>query len=478
MKLLVNGVNVTSLLVADDPSAVNFSDDINAHGVLVLRLEDFAGTFAPAFGQSIQMYSPDDATLAFAGSIDSVVMDVEPVYCGKRTFALTSIDFNKVPSRFTAAELYTNVTCGAIIRDLITKYLSADGISDAGVEDGPTLASYVVPYIPVLEAFVDLCKLSGYGLTIDPSGGAYFTDRTSIVAPFVLDDTTVKCIKLRVIQSRDQYRNRQYVGGGTDVTDARTESFVGDGTRRTFTTQFPVSAVPTVTVNGVPKTVGIGSIDTGKDFYWNESSSQISQDAGGTPLTDLETLAVTYRGLYPPLALVQDDAAIAARVAIEGGSGFYDNRTDQPALNTAVMATTMASALIARFNASAQLVLTFTQLNGLRAGQLLTVNRTDIGIAGEYLITSIVGQCEYLDNADAWTYQVTATEGTAVGGWTEYFTKLAASTRSNLQSANQVLQLLRTQTEAVTLGDSLVASTSAPESRIGTMRIGFGEIAA
>ena len=478
MKLLINGVDVTSLMVSDDPSAAQSTDDLNAHGTMGLRLEDYAGTFAPVDGQTVQLYTPDDATLYFGGTIDTVDKDIDLLFSGKTTFAIQCVDKSQIPSRFIAFEIYTTVTAGAIIRDLISKYLATDGITNTGVIDGPTISSFVVNRITVKDAFDQLSALTGYGWTIDGAGVCYFNARETIIAPFVVDSTTVKCTKLTVRYSRDQYRNRQYVAGGTDLTTSRTDSFVGDSTRKTFTTQFPVAKAPTVTVNGVSKTIGIGGLDTGKDWYWNESANQISQDSGATSLTSGQTLAVTYQGYFPVLALAQDDAAIAARKAIEGGSGIYDNRVDQPSLNSAAMAMSTAAALIARFNAAPKLVMTFTQLDGLRAGQLLTVNRSDVGIAGEYLITSISGTCAYEDNADSWTFTVTATEGSAVGGWTEFFIALAAATRTDLASANQVLQFLRTQTEPVTLGDSVVASTSAPETRIGTGMIGYMEIAA
>lgn len=480
MKLLIGGVNhtVAPTGIHDDGQGIGLSDTLNARGVLSLQMRDYSKVWSPAVGAPVLLYSPDDATLKFGGSIEARVLTDSPDYVGYRDLDLTVVDYNQIPGRFLAAEVYVNKTTGYIVEDLRSKYLAADGVTAGTIQAGPTLDVFVVPYWYVDAAFNKLADLTGFQWTIDRTKALWFADRLTTAAPFGIDANSTHVISITVKDSRDQYRNKQYVAGGTTLTAIRTESFVGDGVLRSFMLAFPAGAAPTVTVNGVSKTVGIGGVSTGKDWYWNAGSVTIAQDTGGTVLGTGDTLAVTYQGQFSILALAQDDSAIAARKAVEGGSGIYENRLDQSAITSVALGNTTAAALLSRYNAPLQVDLVLDGVDGLQAGQLLPIDRSDLGLSGAYLIKSVTATGTYADGRDYWTYTITAVDGTAVGGWVQFFLKLAEATRATLQTANLSISLLRQFTDGVVCGDSLTVSSSAPESRIGTARIGFAEIAA
>ena len=128
--------------------------------------------------------------------------------------------------------------------------------------------------------------------------------------------------------------NRAYIDEGMYIADAVEEDFTGDGVTRTWdVTDNPIATAPSITLDlgggPVPQTVGIDGLDTGKDYYWQVNSKTIRQDSGATILVFGNTLAVTYQGFVskvigPSIPALSNSASIAARSAVEGGTGYYD----------------------------------------------------------------------------------------------------------------------------------------------------------
>jgi hypothetical protein len=101
------------------------------------------------------------------------------------------------------------------------------------------------------------------------------------------------------------------------------QSFVGDGTKRTFTLDYPLGATPVVKLNGSDQTVGIRGVDTNRNWYWNIGSADLEQDTDDPVLLATDTLEVTYTGTDQSVVSVSDTAAINERAAVEGGTGIY-----------------------------------------------------------------------------------------------------------------------------------------------------------
>jgi hypothetical protein len=101
------------------------------------------------------------------------------------------------------------------------------------------------------------------------------------------------------------------------------------------------------------------------------------------------------------------------------------------------------------------------------------VTRTREGVSGQFLITSV-------HTADLgigrWRYTITAASGTAVGGWIQYFLRLAQARIQAMSPASDLLLLVRNVIDGVTVHDVLTATTGGVETRIGFMMIGYGEI--
>lgn len=390
-------------------------------------------------------------------------------------------EFSSLCDRHLVAASYDSQTLGAIVRDIVADHLTADGVGLAGVEDGPTIDHIPFNYVTVTEAFNELSELTGYPWWIDANKVLQFRARGAVQSPFTVSDGDF--VSMKVKTTRYDYRNRQYIRAGTDLTDPLTETFTGDGTRRTFNVSLPIGAVPTVSVNTgagfVAKTVGIKQVDTGKDWYWNAGTNEVTQDTGGTLLATTHTLRVVFEGMVPIIVSAQADTEIAARIALEGGSGVYERIEDRPSIDDGDQALETASAILQRVGGIGKIVTIVTLDAGAKAGQLLPVNVAGHNLNTTLLIESVEAN-EWLDGQDVddavkLLYTLKCLSGDTLGGWQAYFRKLNQAGRQLIIRDNEVLLLLRTNSDEVYCLDVLNAISASAENRVGYARVGFAE---
>ncbi|MGE5553292.1 MAG: LamG-like jellyroll fold domain-containing protein [Betaproteobacteria bacterium] len=443
--LTIGGVDKSALLRA---GSVSITDELNSRNTCSFVLLDPTGGYRPSVGQEVII--TDGGKRVFAGTIDSVE-ESQPAGTSALACAVSCVDYNQIADRHLVARVYENQTLGAIVRDIVAQDLAGEGITTTHVQDGPTITKAVVNYQTVAEAFNELAELTGYWWNIDYSKDLWFVARESNAAPWSISDSNWNCRNLTVTQTREQYRNRQYIRAGQDLTDPRTETFKGDGETRTFVLAFPVGKAPTsVMVNGVSKTIGIRGVDTGKDWYWSKDEREITQDDSGTRLTASDTLSVTYQGLYPIILSSQVDSEIAVR-------GVYEAIEDDQNIDSEDLATQKADALLRRFGRIPRVVTFETDKPGLAAGQLITINLTAHNLAADFLIDSVSASDV---DGQFLRYQVRALDGEALGGWQAFFRKLAAAGRKFVIRENEVLVLLRRFNDPVTIPDTLTTTTT------------------
>ena len=450
--LAIGGVDKTGMF--EFPS-LSISDNLNHRNDCSFVLSDQTGVYRPSVGQEVIITK--DGTRIFAGSIDEWEEEDLPGQVVEGI--IPCVDYNQIADRHLVARVYENQTLGAIVADMVTQDLAGEGITTTNVQSGPIIAKAAFNYRTVAEAFNELSQLTGYDWYIDYYKDLHFFSRETNTAPFSITDASYNYRNMKVRYTREQYRNRQYIRAGHDITDARTEEFKGDGKTKTFPLSFPVAKVPSaITVNGASKSVGIKGVDTGKDWYWNKGEREIVQDDAAAALISTDTLAVTYQGLYPIIISSQDDTEIAARASTEGGTGLYEDVEEDTNIDSRDLATSKAEALLRRFGRIPRIITFETDTGGLRAGQLISITNARRNLSGNFLIESVTARADQLDLV----YTVKALDGEALGGWVEFFQKLAQSTRKFVIRENEVLGLLRRFSEAIVLTDALSTATAAP----------------
>ncbi|MDA8212155.1 MAG: hypothetical protein M0021_09800 [Clostridia bacterium] len=466
--LTIGGVDKTSLLRVD---SLQLTDTLNSRDTCSFILLDKAGTYRPEVGQEVII--TDGGTRRFAGTIDEPDEEAIPGNNALR-FDCSCVDYNQIPDRHLVARVYENQTLGNIVRDIVTQDLAGEGITTTKVQDGPTITKAVFNYRTATEAFNDLAELTGYAWNIDYSKDLAFFTRETNLAPFSLTDTSKNFRNMSVKTTRGQYRNKQYIRAGQDITDPRTDSFKGNDKDKAFVLNFEVAKVPTVKVNAVTKTVGIRGLETGKDFYWSKGEKEITQDDAATPLASTDILDVTYQGLFPIILVSQSDSEISSRQAVEGGTGVYESIEDDQSIDSENLATQKADGLLRRFGRIPRIVEFETDTAGLAAGQLITINVTKHNLNAQFLIDSVTAwdvEGKFL------RYRVRALDGESLGSWVDFFKKLAEAGRKFVIRENEVLILLRRSTDTIVVSDTLTVTTSAyAAAEVGTAIVGFSEV--
>lgn len=309
------------------------------------------------------------------------------------------------------------------------------------IADGPTLPDVIFNYATCAACADAVAQKAGnYWWQIDVNKRFWFQPYAAIAAPWALTAdannvvTDARNGTVKVKRQKPMYRNRQYVRGATGQTNTQTETRKGDGNTKAFTFGYPFAKVPTVTVNGVSKTVGIKGVDSGKDWYWNAGDATLTQDSGGTTLISTDTLQVVYVGQYPVIIISEDTAQVTAQQTLEGGgtSGKVEDMTEDTSLTTQDAAFAEAAALLAKYGQKAVTLQFQTQRAGLAPGQLLSVTIPQHNFAAaQFLIQSIHISDE--DGQVIW-YDVTAIQGPVNQTWVQFFGQLVTNANMSSQS--------------------------------------------
>lgn len=312
---------------------------------------------------------------------------------GWLTVDVECVDWNALADQRLIGEVYENESLDDIVRDIVSKTLFQEGVSDDGVRSGPIIAKAVFPNIPVAQAFDQLSEQTGYYWDIDYNKVLQFGPRNLALAPF---DLTVGLNSILLdfedSETLSQYRNLQLIEGGKGITAVRTERLPGDGETRTWNVEYPIYAKPSIDIDGVPvdpNMVGIRGLDEGKRFYWNKGESAIGQDKDDTVIPSTDTIGITYQGLYDLLTEVIDPVGIADRQSVEGGTGLYEKLFSSNSLDGEDVTQQKGLGLIKKFSLGSDASVV-TDTSGLSPWQQVKLTCSDMGITDRwYLVTEV-----------------------------------------------------------------------------------------
>jgi hypothetical protein len=392
----------------------------------------------------IELNSDATLGLVFSGVIDRPASKYLSLASNAKIHQISCTDWHNIGDRRIIAKIYTNTLAGNIVKDFITNYLAAEGVTAGTIQDGEIVSEAVFNYVTITRALDSLAELTGFEYYFDEKKALHFFHRATNYNDTVITETSdVK--NLQVEPVAEEYRNRQFIRAGMDTTDPQTETAKGDGSTKIFPVAYPLSKVPTVKVNGITQTVGIRGVETGKQWYWSKGDNTISQDDSGTPLTSSQTITITYQGLFDIVVVSHDQAEISRMQGIEGGTGIHEHVIDDPYLTDRGSAFDSAAAKLARYAKVGNKVTFDTKIKGLRAGQLIPVKLASFGIDDYFLIESV--RASELGTSDGKIlYSVSVVDGSATGGWAKFFKQLANKgqafvLRENIQE-NEVLTTL------------------------------------
>jgi hypothetical protein len=416
--------------------------------------------------QRIQVFDAA-GNLTFNGYLDTPTEEKR----GYKKFlihALTAVDGHKLADNRHVARVYENQTAGSIAYDIWYRYLRPDGISIGAIYDGPTPSEFLFPsetfypgdqvvgkipravfaYCTVTEALNALATQASYSgipywWQIDEKLQLWFVPYTYLrraltVTGDNLDETSVK-----VKRHNPRYFNTKIITGATVETDPQTRTRKGDGETTSWEMDYPLAHAPTILVNGVEKTVGIGQVDTGKDFYWNAGSATISQDTGAVKLIDTDVLTITFIGTFPTNFYQQDAAQVRYMQNLNATSGVVEDVEQNSTITTFEAGVNYVGEALARYAKQGK-ELDFQTLDPTFAqGQLAVFNLPDFGIDNEELLIESVTASDQRDGLNIW-YSVHAIRGPVDTTWVDFFSKLLATPQKPENISVGVSQVVNT----------------------------------
>jgi hypothetical protein len=377
-----------------------------------------------------------ESNILFGGLIEEVTEELIGSASDPLVHMIQAADYTSIADRRLFVGAYESTTAGDIVRDIMS-VLSEDGITEGLIQEGEVLERQLFPYSKCSEALDKLAELCGFIWFIDYDKKLYFVDRSAYAAEWSLtsyDDVLQG--SLRVSRGNPEYRNIQYVSGGSALTNTMTEYFKGDSVQRSFTVGYPIADEPQVYVNDVPKVVGLKGADKDCDWYYAKGDATITQDPSGDVLTADDTLKVVYVGQYTLIAKVSQYAEITNRRLIEGfGSGKYERLDNDPTLVDHDAAIEAARSKLLNYAVVGAKIEYSTLRHGLAAGVLQHIHLPVHGIDDDCLITRITVQFREGGKSEATApyvqavYSVEAVTGPADRSWEEIFCRLAEAAR-------------------------------------------------
>jgi hypothetical protein len=402
-----------------------------------IRTTDKTGAFLPAVGNLVEVQ--DDlngpTVTLFGGSIN----EVERI---RRRKNIAHLETNcscvgkadRLERRLAGYYEFTGKTGGYILGQMVANSLSGDITiaSPSGIAAGPVVDTMVWDYPTCKEAADSICALTGYEYYVTPEGNfSYFLASTNTCPISITTGANVNKITTR--ETREDFCNRVTIKVSNALRDPDTENFTGDGVATSFNVAFPITQAPDIFIGSpaVAQTIGIIDVDTGKDWYWQEGSTEIRQDSGATVISAGVSIMVTYVGTESILISASNVTSISDRATAESNSGIYHKLLTLDNKLTRANAQAVADAYVDR-NSELSVVMTFetdTLLEpdsiGIEPGQTLTVSLTGYQCAGTYLVRSVTLQSRLDDQHQArWAVRVEAVSGPVLRNYVDVFRNL------------------------------------------------------
>ena len=415
-----------------DAGTLHISNAIGQRSTGSLTVVDEAGAHHYDWGNPVQQLD-DSASIVFGGFVQESI-ERQPGQTALLEHELSLMDYHYLTDKRTWGYSATNKTAGAIVADLLSQVLNAEGVRGGVVMAGPLVAEFTSNYATASQALDALAQAAGFYWQIDVNNRLWFAQGGIVNGPAITVDSYERGT-LKVTRGNPLYRNRQYEFGGTAQTSTQTETRKGDGTTTAFTMGYPLSTVPTITKNGGAQTVGIKGVDTGKDWYWAKGDAVIAQDTAGVVLVGTDTLQVVYVGQFQAIVLSDLGSEQTAQAAREGGytSGIVEAVDQNTTLSTSAGAFQAAAGFLQKYGTLGKQVEFTTRQSGYVQGQLCTVTLPAHAINGLQMLVESVDITT--DGTTLW-YAVRAVEGPISLTWPQFFTNLAGLSPSSVAKIN------------------------------------------
>ena len=378
-----------------------------------------------------------DHTLVFAGVVQTCQTVAIPGTSHK-FHSIDAADYTAILGWRIVDYAATDKLPGDAVKEILDEYLAEEGISEGYIEDGSILTEIAIGNKSALEAFQKLAEAANFVVYLDYDLKLYFHTRSLYAASWgITDGTDILSDTFTIERGNPDYRNTEIVIGGYEETDLQTESWVGDGTTKTFPLAYPANRFSTVTVASSAKTIGQKGTDAGSyESYYAVNSETLTFE---TAPANGAAIVAEYYGLWRSKSKAEDLTAIANNASRQGvGSGKVEHITVDESLNSITAAGEYANAKLSEYGVDGIQIGYKTRRDGLAAGTLQTVDYQ--GIDEDVLIHHVQ---ELRKDGDL-EYQVEAVFGPVIEDWSNFLNssfELIYSIREGIDDATGVTKL-------------------------------------
>lgn len=488
------GISVTILSTLRNantkPATISLNKRLGQPATAEVSTTDRTGGYFPRVGNKVQVYDQNGDKI-FYGNANEVERIRPGTYaCDVSESRTSCTDLNFALTRRLAGEYeWIGKTLLEIVTDIVANSLAGDLDDISLVETGPVLPSFSISYPTVAGAFDALKKETGMVWHVDDENRLNFFTPGANACPWeIVDGSNLSRITIR--ETREDYCNWAVARVLKALKEPVTEEFVGDGAATSFELAFPCAQQPVVLVNGVENTVGLTTVDTGKDWYWSPESKEIRQDEDGVVLTGADTLSVTYVGQEQTYVEAKNEFEISDRATAEENSGIYQRFIEIEAEATRADAQAIVDAYVASHDELSLVAVIETddhlepQVLGTKVGQTISLSLNGYLTLGDFLITDInISHRDVNDQAESqWLYLITAIKGPKIKNFVEAFGDLIGSGSSGtgkqpVAVAERQLHIFRLLVKISTVGNNIADKIPCQAGGVGRRIIGMLRVA-
>lgn len=261
-------------------------------------------------------------------------------------------------------------------------YIAQTGVQNA---DAPFLGSVKFNYEQASAAIKEVAEAVGNDWYVDPDRVLYFYQPASISAPFGLSDTSANFLwnTLKITQDVNTIKNQIYVRGGEYQGSSAIYSEAADGQKLNYASPYRIKNI-SVTVAGAAKTVGVDNLNdpTGYDCLYNFMEKTLKFTAVTKP-TAGQVVAMTGNPMIPVIIKKSDPVSIAEH-------GVFEFLITDKSIITLQGGRDRASAELKNYRNTLQEGEFATDQSGLRAGQTIYINLTNLNIDDTFIVKSVL----------------------------------------------------------------------------------------
>lgn len=442
LQLLFGSTDVTTLLIA---GKVSMQKSINQRWTLNMTLYDATASNRPAAGQPFTL--KEDGTTIFTGFIDQVqeyaLQGESPANASAKLYYQCSCSSwaSICDHRVVVATYPLGRDAATVIADIVTNFLDGEGITTSGV-------SALLPFIQQPLVFDGVSVAAAFDQIRDLTGGQWWIDENKVLWFQLVGTGTIAGFTvsgndewlsgtMKVTATTKDFRNVQYVRAGAGLTTvSKTESSTVTSANGWWViTTFAITSAPTVKVNGVPQNVYQLGVDAyGQNgWYWGMGDNGVQQGQQIAPAVG-SVVQVTYDAASSNVTSEQNAASIAARAAIEGTSGKWENVIEAQDIQSLTLAQQLAQGLLARSSAIPTVITLQTYRNNYVIGNQVQVTVPMHSLNAKYTVMQIAAQHQSKMQSPtfgtSFLYTITLSDAQDIGNFVKWFEGLYGSIKA------------------------------------------------